>query len=73
MECENKANENDIPSYHENIETYTQNHLSTLQTNCCLKLNFQKMYQHTGKHLIHGTEHHKENQLQRPEIPCNIS
>ena len=32
------------------------------------------MDQHTGgKKLIHGTEYHKDNQLQRLEIPFSVS
>ena len=39
--------------------------LSNLQTNYCLKLDFQTVYQHTeGERLIHGTKHRKDNQLQ---------
>ena len=35
---------------------------------------FQKVDQHTeGKWLIHGTKRHKDNHLQRPELPCRIS
>ena len=40
--------------------------MSNLQTNCCLKLDFQKVYQYTGDQwLIHGTRHRKDNQLQK--------
>ena len=38
------------------------------------KLGFQKVDLHTvGKWLIHGTKHHKDNQLQSLELPCRIS
>ena len=34
------------------------------------KTNFQKVDQHTGgKWLIHGSKHHKDNQLQNLELP----
>ena len=37
-------------------------------------LDFQKRDQHTGgKWLIHGTIHHKDNQLQSLELSCRIS
>ena len=48
--------------------------MSNLQTYYNFKLDFQKMNQHTeGKWLIHGTKHHKDNQLQSVELPCRIS
>ena len=48
--------------------------MSNLQTNCCLKLDFQKVDQRTGgKWLIHGTKRRKDNQLQSLELPCRIS
>ena len=38
------------------------------------KINFQNVDKHTGcKLLIHGTKHHKDNQLQSLELPCKIS
>ena len=44
--------------------------LSNLQTNCYVKLDFQKVDQHTGgTWLIHGTKHYKDNQLQSLELP----
>ena len=44
--------------------------MSYLQTHYHFKLDFQNMDQHTGgKWLIHGTNHHKHNQLQRLEPP----
>ena len=47
--------------------------MSNLQTNYCLKLDLQKLDQHTGgKWLIHGTKH-KINQLQNLELPCRIT
>ena len=48
--------------------------MSNLQTYYHFKLNFQKVDKHTGgKWLIHGTKHHKDNQLQSLEIPCRTS
>ena len=45
--------------------------MSNLQTHYHLKLNFQKVDQHTGgKWLIHGT---KRRKLQGLELPCRIS
>ena len=42
-----------------------QNVTSNLQTHYQLKLDFQKVDQHTGgKWLIHGAKHRKDNQLQ---------
>ena len=39
--------------------------MSNLQTNCRLELISQKVDQRTGgKYLIHGTKHHRDNQLQ---------
>ena len=39
-----------------------------------LETNFQNIEQHAvGKWLIHGTEYHKDNQLQSLELPCRIS
>ena len=47
--------------------------MSDLQTNCPLKLNFPKVDQHTGgKGLIHGSKHHKENQLRNLELRFRI-
>ena len=44
-----------------------------LQIHYHFKLDFQKVDQHTGaKWLIHGTKHHKDDQLQSPELPCRI-
>ena len=44
--------------------------MSNLQTHYHLKLDFQKVDQHTGgKLLIHGTKHRKDNQLQNMEFP----
>ena len=37
-------------------------------------LDYQKVDQHIGdKWLIHGTKHHKDNQLQSLELPSRIS
>ena len=48
--------------------------MSNLQTYYHLKLDFQKVDQHTeGKWLIHGTKGRKDNQLQSLELPCRIS
>ena len=48
--------------------------MSNLQTYYQFKLDYQKLDQHTGgKWLIHGTKHHKDNQLQSLEPPCRIS
>ena len=39
--------------------------MSHLQTHYHIKLDFQIVDQHTGDNwLIHGTKHHKDNQLQ---------
>ena len=49
--------------------------MSNLQSHYRFKLDFQKADQHTeGKwlHVIHGTKHHKDNQLQSLEIPRKI-
>ena len=51
-----------------------QSIMSNLQPNCCLKVDFQKVKQHTGgKWLIHDTQRHKDNQLQSMKLPCRIS
>ena len=48
--------------------------MSNLQTYYYFELDFQNVDQHTGgKWLIHGTKHHKDNQLQRLELPWRIS
>ena len=47
---------------------------STLQSNFCLKIDFQKVDQHAGgKWLIHDTKRRKENQLQILKLHCRIS
>ena len=47
---------------------------SNLQTYYHIKLDFQKVDQHTrAKWLIHGTKRRKDNQLQSLELPCRIS
>ena len=47
--------------------------MSKLQT-YYLKLDFQKVDQHTGhKWLIHVTKRRKDNQLQSLVLPCRIS
>ena len=48
--------------------------MSNLQTHYHFKLDFQKVDQHTDeKWFIHGTKHHKDNQLQSLELSCRIS
>ena len=48
--------------------------MSNLQTYYHFKLDFQNVDQHTGgKWLIHGTKHHKDNQLQSRELACDTS
>ena len=48
--------------------------LSNLQSNCCLKCDFQKVDQHAGgKWLIHDTKRRKDNQLQSLKLPCKKS
>ena len=48
--------------------------MSYLQTNCCLKIYFQKVDQHAaGKWLIHDTKRRKDNHLQSLKLPCRIS
>ena len=45
-----------------------------LQTHYHLKLDFEKVDQHTGgKWLIHSTKHHRKNQLQSLELPYRIN
>ena len=51
-----------------------QSIMSNLQPNCCLKVDFQKVDQHTtGQWLIHDTKRHKDNQLQSLKLLCRIS
>ena len=48
--------------------------MSNLQTYYHLKLDFQKVDQHTrGEWLIHGTKRRNNNRLQSMDIPCRIS
>ena len=48
--------------------------MSSLQTYYHFKLYLKKVDNQTGgKWLIHGTKRHKDNQLQRLELPCRIS
>ena len=48
--------------------------MSNLQTYYRLKLDFQKVDQHTGgKWLIHDNKRCKDNQLQSLELPYKIS
>ena len=52
----------------------TTKKLSTLQTHYHFKLDVKKVDQLAGdKWLIHGTKHHKDNQLQSLEPSCRIS
>ena len=47
--------------------------MSKLQTNYCLKLDFQKVDRDTGtKWLTHGTKHGKDNQLQSLKPHCRM-
>ena len=46
--------------------------MSNLQSNCCLKIDFQKVDQHAGgKWLIHDTKCRKANQLQSLKLRWN--
>ena len=49
--------------------------MSNLQSNCSLKIDFQKVDQHAGskQRLIHDTKRRKDNQLQSLKLPCRIS
>ena len=48
--------------------------MSNLQTNCCLKIDFQKVGHYAGgKWLTHDTKRHKDNQLQSLKLPYMIS
>ena len=48
--------------------------MSNLEPNSCLKVDFQKVDQHTGgERLIHDTKRRKDNQLQNLKFPCRIS
>ena len=48
--------------------------MSNQQSNCCLKVDFQNVDQHTvGKWLIHDTKRHQDNKLQSLKQPCRIS
>ena len=48
--------------------------MSSLQPNCCLKVDFQKVDQHTrDKWLIFDTKRHKDNQLQSLKLLCRLS
>ena len=44
--------------------------MSSIQPHCCLKVDFQKVDEHTGgKWLIHDTKCHKNNQFQSLKSP----
>ena len=45
--------------------------MSNLQTYCHLKLNFQKVDQHTGAKWLTNNNKHR-NQLQSLELPCKL-
>ena len=61
LRCETIKNNKKLFSLMSNLLTYY------------LKLDFQKVYQHTGgKWFIHGTKRRKDNQLQSLELPCRI-
>ena len=48
--------------------------MSNAQTNCCLKVDFQKVDHHTGgKWLIQDTKRRNDAQLQSLRLPCRIS
>ena len=48
--------------------------MSNLPTHYHVKLDFQKVDQHTGgKWLIHGTKRRKDDQLQSLKLPWRIS
>ena len=48
--------------------------MSNLQPNYFLKVDFQKVDQHTGgKWLIHDMKHCKDNLLQILKLPCRLS
>ena len=48
--------------------------MSNLQAYYRIKLDFQKVDQHTGrKWLIHGTKRQKDSQLESLEFPYRIS
>ena len=48
--------------------------MSNLQTYYYFKLDVQKVEQRAwGKWLIHGTKHHKDNQLESLELHCKTS
>ena len=47
--------------------------MSSIQPNCCLKFDFQKLDQHAGgKWLINETKRRKDNHLQSLKLPCRI-
>ena len=51
-----------------------QSIMSNLQPNCCLKVDFQKVDQHTGgKWLIPDTKCRKDNHMQSLKLPSRIS
>ena len=51
-----------------------QSVISNLRPNCCLKVDFQKVDQHTGgKWLIHHTKRRSDNKLQSLKLTSRIS
>ena len=87
LKCVNKIDTDKVVSYCETLR-YMQIHvykqfktmkelffiMSNSQTHFHFKLYFLIMKQYTGrKWLIHGTKHHKDNQLQELELSCRIS
>ena len=72
---ENKVNENKVLYWKAlRYETIKKNKVVSLMLNLQayyhFKLDLQKVDQYTGgKWLIHGTKRHKDNQLQRLELP----
>ena len=75
---QNTTNHNEKPNaeqvFYCDLLCFAYIYMPNLQTHYRLKLDFQKVEQHTrGRWLIHGTKHHKDHQLQSLELPCRIS
>ena len=48
--------------------------MASVTNQLSFKAYVRKLHQHArGKWLIHGTKHHKENQLQSLRLPCKIT
>ena len=79
MRHDNKVKKDKVLSYFEALWYMWNNKkmnsiMPNLQTHYHFKLDVQEVDQHTrGKWLIHGTKHHKDNQLQSLELSCRIS